>query len=79
MVAEPKLFSPLSTTTSSYSQPKRETAADGLKKEKERIPNEFLDDIGRHKNEGDSAPPSSQDSYKRFLLKLEKQKGRNES
>ena len=79
MVAEPKLFSPPSTTTSSYSQPKRETAADGLKKEKERIPNEFLDDIGRHKNEGDSAPPSSQDSYKRFLLKLEKQKGRNES
>ena len=80
VVAEPKLFSPPSTTTSSpYSQPKRETGPDGLEEEKERLPNEFLDDIGRHKNEGNSAPPSSQDSYKRFLLKLDKQKGRNES
>ena len=75
-VAEPKLFSPPSTTTS---QPELEAAAKSPKQEKERLPNEFLDDIGRHKNLGDSAPPSSQDSYKRFLLKLEKQKGRNES
>ena len=78
--AEPKQFSPPSTTTSPlYSQPEREADADSPKQEKERLPNEFLDNIGRHKNAVNSAPPSSQDSYKRFLMKLDKQKGRNES
>ena len=78
MLAEPKLFSP--TLTLSTHQPKIKTKMDDEEnQESERIPNEFLEDIGRHKGAGVTDPPSSQDTYKRFLLKLEKENGRNET
>ena len=44
-----------------------------------RIPQTFLINFARQKKFKDTSPPSSQDSYKNFLLKLGNKKGRNES
>ena len=50
----------------------------GEPKPQNRIPQSFLHNFGRYKSK-ESSPPSSQDSYRNFLKKLEKKNGRNES